>query len=55
MYDSSQTYELCYHYMHYYPGDTVIIRMQGNLVQKTLDLLKNDTTVIIDYIKDIDE
>lgn len=55
MYDSNKTYELYYHYMHYYPSNIVIMKMPGNLVQRTLGLLDKDPAIIIGDIKVIDE
>lgn len=54
-YDSNKWYEFYFHYMHYYPGDIVIVRLEGNLVERTIELLKKDPAVVIDNIKEIDK
>ena len=51
-YDTNKWYTFYYHYMHFYPSDIVIVRLPGNLVERTIELLKKDPMVIISNVKE---
>ncbi len=55
MYESNSWYSVYYHYMHYYPRDIVKLEIPGNLMERTLELLKKDPIVIIGEIKKIEK
>jgi len=53
-YESNQWYEFYYHYMHDCPSCIVIVQTQGCLLERTLEIIKQDKMVIIDDIKKIE-
>ena len=54
-FESNKKYSFYYHYMHYYPMCVVQLKCDGCLMERTLELLKQDPMVIIDDIKEIKE
>ena len=54
-YDSTKDYSFYYHYMHYIPSRVVQVKCNGSLMERTLELLKQDPMVVIDDIKEIED
>ena len=50
-YESNQWYEFYYHYMHDNPSCIVIVQTRGCLLERTLELIKQDPMVVIHDIK----
>lgn len=54
-YEPATVYKLSFHYMHYYPGDIIVMKIPGKLVEKTIELLNKDPNIVIGSIRELDK
>lgn len=54
-YKSNKKYSFYYHYMHDNPSCIVKVECYGCILERTIDLIKQDPMVIISDVKEIEE